>query len=97
MLRAPLSFESEVIASDEIVDVEIEEFNEPLEDLAAETHFTPSSHTYQLHIVYSPNYRVPVLYFNGVDACTSRTAPYKGGNIDHHSNLETDALLSLTA
>lgn len=44
--------------SEELVDVECE-------DIAAVQVFPHSNHIYSLHIVYSPTYQVPVLYFNG--------------------------------
>lgn len=40
------------------------------DDVAADKPLANDSHLYQLHIVYSPNYQVPVLYFNGVDRGT---------------------------
>lgn len=44
--------------SEEVVDVECE-------DVAAVQVLSSKNHVYSLHIVYSPTYQVPVLYFNG--------------------------------
>jgi hypothetical protein len=44
---------------------EEEELEVDVEDVAATSLEASCHHTYQLHLVYSMTYQVPVLYFNG--------------------------------
>lgn len=75
---APAGEEAEMRGLESGSDEE-EELEAPISDIAAEDRKTEKMHLYQLHIVYSPTYQAPVLYFNGADTCTSVLSEFSDG------------------